>query len=177
MSERDDIVSETDSYPGFDSLDYLIIKELQKNVRLSSAEVARRINANERTVRRHIDKLIKSNALMLVGIVNPRSFGYVTSVDVFIEIDSNEKDSTIRLLLDIPEISFIASSYGQSHEISIQGRFKDNESIFYFLEKTLPSLPGVSIKGYALVSRVIKPTYEWMPRDEDFGISNTNIEE
>ena len=76
-----------------DSLDYLIIQELHQNARISASDIARKFDANERTVRNRIDKLVRENVIRLTAIVNPVKFGYITAADIFLDANpSLEKE-------------------------------------------------------------------------------------
>jgi len=151
----------------FDQLDLLIISELRKNARISSADIARLHNLNERTVRNRIESLIKREIIRLTTIVNPYAFEYVIAVDVFIEASMDHEQAILERLLSMSEISYIA--YGQgSTDLSIEARFKDSHQMREFLRRTLPSIPGIKVKGYALVPRVLRNIDEWMPPPSDF---------
>jgi DNA-binding Lrp family transcriptional regulator len=151
----------------FDNLDHTIICELRKNARLSSADIARKHKLNERTVRNRIDSLIERGIIRLTAIVNPYSFDYVVAVDVFLEASMDHEQAILDKLLSMSEISYVA--YGQgSTDLSIEARFKDNNQMREFLRRTLPAIPGIKVKGYALVPRVLRSIDEWMPPVADF---------
>ena len=151
----------------FDELDYEIIRALQKDGRLSASQIARMLNANERTIRKRIDRLMNSGAVRLTAILDPEAFGYVTAVDIFLEVEPAEESSVIERFKQMAEISYIAFGQG-TREVSIEGRFKSNDAMHEFIRRTLPSIPGVTLKGYALVPRILRNIDEWMPRPEDF---------
>jgi len=151
----------------FDQLDHTIICELRKNARLSSADIARIHHLNERTVRNRIDSLVERGIIRLTAVVNPYAFDYVVAVDVFIEASMDHEQAILDRLLSMSEISYIA--YGQgSTDLSIEARFKDNNQMREFLRRILPTIPGIKVKGYALVPRVLRSIDQWMPPDTDF---------
>lgn len=152
----------------FDHLDYQIILELRKDARKSASDIARAIQANERTIRNRIDRLVQSGAIRLTSILDPQAFGYVNTVDIFLEVEPEREQAAIEHLLQMHEVSYLAYGLG-TQEISIEARFKDNAEMRTFLGKVLPSIPGVRVKGYALVPRILRNIDEWMPRPEDFG--------
>lgn len=151
----------------FDELDYEIIRALQKDGRLSASQIARMLNANERTIRKRIDRLMNSGAVRLTAILDPEAFGYVTAVDIFLEVEPADEASVIERFKKMAEISYIAFGQG-TREVSIEGRFKSNDAMHEFIRRTLPSIPGVTLKGYALVPRILRNIDEWMPRPDDF---------
>jgi DNA-binding Lrp family transcriptional regulator len=152
-----------------DQLDYDIIQALHKDARVSASEIARETGANERTIRKRIDRLIEENIFRLTAIINPTSFGYITAADILLEADPSKEDEIVQRLFSMPEITYVAFGQG-SQEISIEARFKNNGEMREFLRKILPSIPGVTVSRYALVPRILRNIDEWVPPKEDFGI-------
>jgi DNA-binding Lrp family transcriptional regulator len=155
--------------PIFDQLDFQIIRALQNDARLSASQVARLLNANERTIRKRIDRLVNLDAIRLTAIVNPAAFGYVTAADIFLEVEPESEAQVIETLKRMSEISYIAFGQG-TKEMSIEGRFKNNDDLHEFLRRTLPSIQGLKVTGYALVPRIMRNIDEWQPRPDDFAL-------
>jgi Lrp/AsnC family transcriptional regulator, regulator for asnA, asnC and gidA len=155
---------------GFDPLDYQIVQELHANVRASAAEIARKVGANERTVRNRIERLIADNVIRPTAVINPEAFGYITATDIFLEAEPELEDEIIQALRSIPEVTYIAFGQG-SRDISIEARFKNNDDMRQFMRRTLPNIAGVLVKGYALVPRILRNIDEWTPKKEDFGLT------
>lgn len=151
----------------FDSLDFQIIQELHTNARKSASEIARDLGANERTIRKRIDRLVALGAVRLTAILSPESFGYFTAVDIFLEVEPAHEEAVIQTLLRTPEVSYIAMGQG-TRDLSIECRFKTNDAMHEFLRKRLPAITGVQIKGYSLVPRVIRNIDSWLPSSTDF---------
>ncbi len=159
----------------FNELDYQIIHELQKDARASASDIARITGANERTIRKHIDRLVQSGAVRLTCVVTPQYFGYVTAADIFLEAEPSLEDQITERLLAMQEVSYLAFGQG-NRDLSIEARFKDNDELREFLRHTLPEIPGVKVTGYALVPRIMKNIDEWYPKPDDFGVSSTEEE-
>jgi DNA-binding Lrp family transcriptional regulator len=153
--------------PQFDRTDQKIIQALHRDARTSASEIARDLNANERTIRKRIDRLVRLGAIRLTAIIEPAAFGYITAVDVFLEVDGNREDEVIDIFLKTPEVSYIAFGQG-TNDLSIECRFRDNDDMREFLRKKLPTIEGVQIRGYSLVPRIVRNIDEWVPSDEDF---------
>lgn len=151
----------------FDELDYRIIQQLKEDSRRSASEIAREVGANERTIRKRIDRLVALDAIRLSAVVNPQAFGYVTAVDIFLQVEPELETQVIDCFARMHEISYVAFGQG-TQDMSIEARFKNNDEMREFLRKTLPSIPGVKVTGYALVPRILRNIDEWMPRPEDF---------
>jgi len=153
-----------------DDLDYNIIRALHKNARAAASEIARETGANERTIRKRIDRLIEAKVFRLTAILDPSAFGYITAADILLEADPALEEQIVQRLFAMPEITYVAFGQG-SQEISIEARFKDNDEMREFLRKTLPSIPGVTVSRYALVPRILRNIDEWLPPKEDFGLA------
>jgi DNA-binding Lrp family transcriptional regulator len=153
--------------PQFDRTDHKIILALHRDARTSASEIARDLNANERTIRKRIDRLVRLGAVRLTAIIDPEVFGYDTAVDIFLEVDADRENEVIDVFRKTPEVSYIAFGQG-TNDLSIECRFRSNDDMREFLRKKLPAIEGVQIRGYSLVPRIIRNIDEWMPRDEDF---------
>jgi DNA-binding Lrp family transcriptional regulator len=150
-----------------DRLDYMILRELRQDARIPAAEIARKIGANERTIRKRIERMVSLGAVRLTSIVDPSFFGYVITADIFLEVDVDREQEVIATLLKMPEVSYLAFGQG-TQDLSIEVRFKNGEQLREFLRTALPSIPGVRVKGYALVPRILRNIDEWMPPEDEF---------
>ncbi len=151
----------------FDETDYEIIKRLNQNSRATAAEIARTINANERTIRKRIERLMESGAVRMTTVVDPKVFGYWISVDIFLSMEMEKEETILAALNKLPQISYLA--YGQgTNAISIEARFKDNQELQDFLHRILPGIPGLKVTGYALVPLILRNIDGWLPLPEDF---------
>jgi Lrp/AsnC family transcriptional regulator, regulator for asnA, asnC and gidA len=156
-----------------DSLDYEIIQALNKDARLPASEIARSIGANERTVRKRIERLVSEGYIRLVAILDPIKFGYVTAADIFLEVDPSVEEAVLDELMAMPEVTYIAFGQG-NNEVSIEARFKDNQLLREFIRRRLVNLPGVTVTRYTLVPRILRNIDEWMPGPQDFNISDSS---
>lgn len=151
----------------FDSLDYRILQKLQSNIRADAAKIARSLGANERTVRKRINRLISLNAVDFTAVINPQTFGYITLLEAILEVVPEYEQETLNILTSMPEICYMA--FGQNdRELKIQAHFKNNLEMRSFLHNTLSSIPGVSVVQAGLVPQVLRNRNTWMPDEENF---------
>lgn len=150
-----------------DQLDYQILQALHQDARTPAVDIARLTGANERTVRKRIERLVADGVVRLTAILEPAAFGYLTAADIFLEVEPALEDQIIQTLMAMPEVTYLA--YGQgTKQVSIEARFKDNDALRTFLRHRLADLPGVSITGYAYVPRILRNIDEWMPPVDEF---------
>lgn len=153
----------------FDLLDYQIIQALRRIARADAAKIAREINANERTVRKRLNRLTAQGVIRMSVIVNPYMFGYGLKASIYVKVSPENEDETIQTLLNMPEVAYLA--YGQGEDdIHIQAYFKTSGTMRKFIHKILPSISGVQVVAHRLVMDVIKHTDEWTPVETDFNI-------
>jgi DNA-binding Lrp family transcriptional regulator len=152
-----------------DELDHQIIRELHADARVPASEIARKTNANERTIRKRIERLVADGVIRLSAILDPLAFGYLTAADIFIEVKAELEDSILERLMAMPEVTYVALGQ-ETTEISIEARFKDNETLREFLGRTLPGTNGVTVTRYTLVPRILRNIDEWMPKEDDFQV-------
>jgi DNA-binding Lrp family transcriptional regulator len=155
----------------YDELDYRILVKLRENCRKPASEIARELGENERKVRSRIDRMIELGIGKFTVVIDPKTFGYGITVDVFLEIEPEKEKPIIETLLSIPELTYIANEQ-EAGTISIEGWFRTNEELYFFLRERLPSIDGVKIKNYALVPGILRDIDSWMPDEESFGIKN-----
>jgi len=148
-------------------LDFMILKELKEDARQSASEIARKLENNERTIRRRISYLERHGLISFSAIVNSKMLGYSHGMDIFITVSPEEEEKVIGNLLSFTEIFYLAHGIGD-HNISFQVRFKTQEDLLGFLKHNLPSMEGVTIKGFMLIPNVLKASYEWFPSMDDF---------
>ena len=153
----------------FDNLDYEIVQALHENARVAASEIARKTGANERTVRKRIERLLNENVIRLTAILNPLSFGYITAADIFVQVEPEREAAVIDALMAMPEVTYVAFGQG-TNDISIEARFKDNDDFREFIRTTLANMEGVTVDRYALVPRILRNIDEWMPPKDDFGL-------
>lgn len=145
-----------------DQLDYQILQALHQDARIPAADIARLTGANERTIRKRIERLVTEGVVRLTAILEPAAFGYLTAADIFIEVEPAQEDQVIQALMAMPEVTYLA--YGQgTNQVSIEARFRDNDALRTFLRHRLASVPGLRVTGYTYVPRILRNIDEWMP--------------
>ena len=151
----------------FDQLDYEIITLLNEDARMSAAEMEKRTGANQRNIRKRLNRLLELGAVRLKGIVEPKVFGYGISVDIFLTCEDGYEDKVLKELSEMTPICYLA--IGQSsNELSIEARFQNFESMDHFMKKNLAVIEGLTIKGFAMVPRINKNIDSWLPPREIF---------
>jgi Lrp/AsnC family transcriptional regulator, regulator for asnA, asnC and gidA len=148
-------------------LDRQLIRRLNQNARITSAELAREFNTSERTVRHRIQRLFNEGILKPVAVVNPAAFGYSLVVDIFCEVEVSSREQVINAIQAMPEVSYLAFSTGDQ-DISFQALFKNSEDMHKFITEKIYAIPGIRRTRTVLVPLIVKDTYQWLPPEDGF---------
>ncbi|MHA1475665.1 MAG: Lrp/AsnC family transcriptional regulator [Promethearchaeota archaeon] len=88
-----------------DELDRSILKNLQKNARISNSKLAKLINSNESTIRFRIKRLEEKKIISVFTVlINPRKVGLPIVLTSMIRVTSNMMDFAFRKIADMKEI-------------------------------------------------------------------------
>jgi len=145
-----------------DRIDQAVIEALSRDARASSAEIARQTGIPERTVHHRLRRLLEDHLVKTTVVINQRAFGYSLAVDIFCELEPSYMNQAVELLLQMPEISYLALSTGDQ-DISLQALFKTIDEMQAFITHKLHQVPGMRRTRTVLIPQILKDTYEWRP--------------
>lgn len=146
-----------------DRTDWEIITLLNKDGRMPSAEIARRLgNVSARTVTNRIEALTKKGIINVRAIVNPDMVGYRVMADVFIEVEPGRVREVAEQVAGFPQVSYVACATGDS-DVSISLRVRNIEELFEFVTEKLGKIPGVRRTQSYLLPLKIKDFDTWLP--------------
>lgn len=127
-----------------DLLDAEIIRLLESDGRRSSTDLAKELHTSSATIRRRIQKLIKDDALRIVAFVNPSKIGRPLTAIICLKVETRNIGSIVEKLFEEEEITVIHSVIGRVDFVCF-ARFRDNDSLLYFLREKMPRLEGVTV--------------------------------
>jgi DNA-binding Lrp family transcriptional regulator len=134
-----------------------LLKELARDGRASSAALAAAIHWHESTVRRRIDELRQSGALVFEVDVDSRVLGLNTHVILWLSIEPARLDEAGTALSQHPEIPFAAATTGSTNLVAI-AVLRDAQHLYEYLTGGLARLPGMRTVETAPIIRTLKRT-------------------
>ena len=150
-----------------DSVDRKIISLLQRDGRTSNAEIARRLDISEGTVRRRIETLIADGVVRVTAITNPYKVGLNTLVFFHLNVEPKKSKSVCERLTEMSEARYVSFTTGE-HDIMVEALFPSNADLVTFIRDRLARIPGVTEIETNIQLEILKRSYEWpMPDDED----------
>ena len=148
-----------------DHTDSQIIRLLNENGRIPSAEIARRLgNVSARTITNRIEALIREGIINIRAIVNPEMVGYEILADVFIETEPGQLREVAERVAQFPQISYVACATGDTDVIT-SVRARDIKELYNFVIEVLGKVPGVRNTQTFLLPLKIKNISTWLPPD------------
>ena len=131
-----------------DPTDWKIIKLLNQDGRMSSAEISRRLgDVSARTVTNRIEVLTKHGIIKIRSVVNPERVGYGVLADVFIEVEVGTLRSVANHLAGLPQISYVVCATGDT-DIIISVRAPSIEELYDFVKNEIFNSDITSYKEY-----------------------------
>lgn len=147
-----------------DELDFKIFHELQRDGRLSSAEIARTTGTSISSVRRRIARMVSEDNVQIVAVPDPIRFGYNSWAFIGLETNCDSLDRVCDKLVDHPNVHLVALSSGR-YNIVIGVHFKTSQELASFLKRELPAIEGVVRTETHTFIETRKRTMTWLRVD------------
>jgi Lrp/AsnC family transcriptional regulator for asnA, asnC and gidA len=146
-----------------DKIDREIVRLLNEDGRMSSAEIARRLgDVPPRTIGHRVEGLIARDIINIRAIVNPVALGYHVLADVFIEVEPGYVRKVAETVARFPQVSYVACATGDT-DVSLSLRVRSNEELFDFVTDQLGKIPGVRRTQVHLLPAKLKDIDTWLP--------------
>jgi DNA-binding Lrp family transcriptional regulator len=149
-----------------DVTDLRLIRCLQENPRASYATIARITSLSETTVRRRVDALIQSGAIMATMLPALLPLGYAASAQVCLKLDLQHRDDVATALEQMPEITFAVATLGR-YDVIFQVAQRTPQDLSDWLAARIAPLPGVREIEVMLITSAVKMFRHWrVPLDD-----------
>jgi len=125
-----------------DSMDEQIVRLLGQDARQSSETLAKQLKLSSATVRRRLRKLLRSDLLRIVGVVDPSNFGFPLAVVIALNVAADKLEPTTEALANRPEITWASATTGPFDIIAL-ARFRSTDCLSDFVTKELGQMEGV----------------------------------
>jgi Lrp/AsnC family transcriptional regulator for asnA, asnC and gidA len=147
--------------PKIDELDLKIISHLQENGRIPVAELAKKLNQPENTVRYRIERLLKNGVIRrFTALVDPRALGLNVSAAVMFKVDPKKLDQLLEKLTSMKDVTNVYQLSGEWDLIAVVFA-KDIQDLHERVEE-LRRMEGVKEMNVMITTRVIKSEYRFV---------------
>jgi Lrp/AsnC family transcriptional regulator for asnA, asnC and gidA len=142
-----------------DKIDSRIITLLKQDGRMPNTELAKRLSLSETTIRKRLKKLIESETIQIVAVVNQQKLGEEIRGNIKIKVDSKKTDRIIRGLKRLKPIWYIAHLAGAVDfdvEFSVRNHLELRD-----LLSDINKIEGVIRTQTSFRLQLIKNRYDW----------------
>ena len=122
---------------------------------MSYADIAAEVDVSWGTVRNRLGKLRESGALNVMAWVLPSALGFGSLLTVGVSVEIPHRDAAIEALMEMPEVSFIATVTGDS-DLIVDIHCQDYEHAHDAIIEKIQRLPGVTKTSSRVILAVHK---------------------
>jgi len=144
---------------GFDELDRAILEELQKNGRISNADLARKIHLSQPAVHNRIKRLEKRGVIdQYVTLLDRELVGYDLMCFIYLDIQEHSKALWDEFRKEMEEMTEVLECYQITgeYDVMLKTVMLSRGSLDTFIHETLEQLPWVSRVKADIVIQEIK---------------------
>jgi len=140
-----------------DELDLALLAHLGENGRASHSQIAAAIHTHESTVRRRIEELRRTGALVFEIDIDTAALGMHTHAYLWLSVAPSELERVGTALADHPEVAYAAATTGRTN-LFASVAFRDSRHMYEYLNTRLATLPGIHSVEAAPSIRTLKRT-------------------
>ena len=144
-----------------DALDFILIKELEKDGRQTNTDLAKKIGTSKATARRKLKRLLDDRIIKVVAVANPPALGYKTVATMGINVRPGEVDSVAAKLASYDYVHFVILSTGR-YDIITWMMFREPEDLSDFLRNELGNIPGLVSAETMINLKIIKDSFTYL---------------
>ncbi len=144
-----------------DTIDLQIISSLQENGRRPTSEIARFIDVPESTVRRRIERLLRSGLIQVIALVrDPQDLGLTVHALLSMRVAPVDTASVVNRLSSCAELRWIVLATG-SQNLRAEGFFRSLEHLNEFYSTEIASDGAIQDAELQVILDLYKNRYDW----------------
>jgi Lrp/AsnC family transcriptional regulator for asnA, asnC and gidA len=143
-----------------DETDRAIVAHLQYNGRMPFTDIAARLGISEGAVRRRVKRLVESEVLQIVGIVEPQFLDWHAAAMIGVSVRAGQVDAVADQIARFPEVSYLFMASG-GFDLFVEVYCRDREHMVSFLSHKLQQVPGVERTETFMILKMYKLSYRW----------------
>ncbi|RJX37303.1 Lrp/AsnC family transcriptional regulator [Paenibacillus pinisoli] len=127
-----------------DEIDRKIIKELNRNGRISYTDLAKEIGLSRVAVQARVSTLMDTGVIeRFTAVINPEKIGIGVSAFFNVEVEPKHLHAVAEQLAEEPYVTSLYHMTGPS-KLHMHGLFRNNAEMEYFMREKLYVLPGIT---------------------------------
>ena len=142
----------------FDEVDQKIIRYLQRNGREAFAKIGEEIGVPASTVRDRTKRLVDSNILRIVGVLNPLKTGERVMANIGVKLSGGNHRAVAEIIGRFDEVSYLVICAG-SFDLLVEVICRDNNHLLE-VTSTLQQIEGVLSTEAFIYYSIVKEVFE-----------------
>ncbi|RAZ84768.1 hypothetical protein DPM33_30600 [Mesorhizobium hawassense] len=138
-----------------DQTEKLIIRLLQDDGRMATAEIARRLNSSEPTIRKKLSQLVQDGRLRIRAAADPVELGYEASAFIGIDVERNAIIKVATVLRQYSFVDSVAVTTGP-YDLIVKACFKTLRDLYDFILVELAAVEGIKDSNSLMILQSIK---------------------
>ncbi|MFT5727043.1 MAG: Lrp/AsnC family transcriptional regulator for asnA, asnC and gidA [Desulforhopalus sp.] len=153
-----------------DALDYEIIHLLTEDGRMSTGEMAKRLDVSAPTIRSRVKILEKNGLFKVSGVVDPSRHQDMITALVAMNIQSNgQMDTIITNISELPNVAWVGVVAGRYDIIAEVFCVGGQDELYRFTTETILKI-GTVVRSETFI--IMKSTQNWLHLPEGVGRRN-----
>jgi Lrp/AsnC family transcriptional regulator, regulator for asnA, asnC and gidA len=153
----DSIIGNTVAQP-VDQIDLQIIAALQKDGRVSFAQIAEQLQVSPGMIRLRYNRLVEQGYLRVVAITNPLRMGFKTMAMIGIRVDGSKLLDVAEKISKLDEVIYMIIASGR-FDIFAEVVCRDHEDLLRFITEKLSTIDGVRDSESFMHLKIMKEVY------------------
>lgn len=148
--------------PSIDTIDELIIAELQQDGRRPYTQLAKRVGLSEAAIRQRVQRLLDTGVMQIVAVTDPMRLGFHRAAMVGIKVDGDIR-KVAEQLSTFDEVVYVVLTAG-TVDLLVEVVVSDDEALLELLNDRIRRIPGVQTTETSIYLNLYKQTYQWGTR-------------
>ncbi|MFN8125051.1 MAG: Lrp/AsnC family transcriptional regulator [Candidatus Nanopelagicales bacterium] len=144
-----------------DDVNRAIVHLLQEDGRRSFADIAKRVNRSEASVRQRVGRLMRSGVIQIVAITDQLQMGYQRAAMIAIRVDG-DIEVAARQIGEIDEVDYLVATAG-GVDLFAEVVAVDDQNLYNVVTR-IRAVPGVRHAESYVYFKLHKQTYQWGAR-------------
>ncbi|MEW6672231.1 MAG: Lrp/AsnC family transcriptional regulator [Thermodesulfobacteriota bacterium] len=126
-----------------DNLDRALIDAMQKDGRITSVELAKKLKISDATVRFRLKKLTGQNILRITAGINPLAFQEGIAAYIGIELEKRTHPTTMQAIANVKGVVSVCNVTGR-YDLLVEVFFESRQDLRKFLFEDLLTIKGIN---------------------------------
>ena len=145
--------------PLLDDINKRIIEQLQRDGRMSYANLAKKIGLSEAAARQRVQRMLDGGVMQIVAVTDPLTLGFRRQVMIGIKVEGDMR-TVAEKIAQIPEVDYVVVCAG-SFDVLAELVCTDDEHLLWLLNDKIRTIAGVSTTETFVYLKLAKQTYAW----------------